>query len=820
VVILKLKNLFYQLGVLFVGFFFMSEVFAFDVPMSDKSRQYLGMIFGGSVGPIVLSDENNVVIGRLFAQLNSVVFVLGTLMVGYITVVSTLNTAKEGHAMGQKWSSMWVPVRSVLGLLVMVPTPVSGYSAIQVTVMWFVLQGIGAANSVWQVALDAIGSGLSVTAVKGYNGTPDSKTITLSSTQLARLQGILQGSFQAAMCTKFVNRFVEINQSDNLQMTRYNIDNTGGGQVSFYLDTTGASPYNKINIGFQRGNKGVGDADFTKICGSATIQCQNGKNKGDCADSAKINTIYQGLNGIYQSMLNLVDPFFDEIDGLSRPFNYRNSAEEIISKLSGNSGLYEAQISQLKDNILQLSSAINFNIGGLTFENPITGILKSAKELGWIHAGSYYMMLNTVVASVVSDGDYDFIGSGQNPNYGDVKPSVGSDAISYMAYRNIASADINSILAAINSDLTLPVNLTINYDSPIYSMMNLSTSTSAAKIAGSSLSKFFNRLLISDSSLVPHAAKADVGQSAIGGGSVDTSMASSNRVGITATGAIRTFQSWINKSTDPLLGISMFGANLMITAEVMLVIAYAASVALSFTSVLACPVSFKGVSEQLILGVIFPAATAAILLWLAGATFAVYVPMIPYLMFTATAVGWMFAVIEAIVAAPVLALGLVSPSGDELGKAGQGMLILVGLFLKPTLMIFGFILASRLLKAILTMVNNMFAATVDANIAGVSPLFGWVVPMILYAGFVVALTNKCFSLIHILPEKIMRWLGSQGDGFGTEEVMQKTESKTTEGVGAAHGAMKGAGESAQKKGGDKVAARAKAKADAEKGQSD
>ena len=88
--------------------------------MTDKSRQYLGMIFGGSVGPIILNDEHNVVIGRLFSQLNTIVFVLGTFLVGYITVVSTLNTAKEGHAMGQKWSSMWVPVRSILGLLVMV----------------------------------------------------------------------------------------------------------------------------------------------------------------------------------------------------------------------------------------------------------------------------------------------------------------------------------------------------------------------------------------------------------------------------------------------------------------------------------------------------------------------------------------------------------------------------------------------------------------------------------------------------------------------------------------------------------------------------
>lgn len=783
--------------------------------MSDKSRQYLGMIFGGSVGPIILSDEHNVVIGKLFAQLNTVVFVLGTLMVGYITVVSTLNTAKEGHAMGQKWSSMWVPLRAVLGLLIMVPTPVSGYSTIQVTVMWFVLQGIGAANSVWQVALDAIGSGLSVTSVKGFSMTGsngaseeyfganptqaqqigqvlsgDTASLTATATQLQQLQQIMQGSFQAAVCSKFVNRFVEINQSDPLQLTQYNSQNTGGGQVSFYMDPNST---NKIKIGFEGGNISGGGVDFTQLCGSTTIQCHNADGSdGNCTDSTKIGIIFQGLNAVYQNMLALADSFFSEIDAISKPLNAQNAANDIVQKLGSNSGLYEALLGQFQTTIVQMAPPVN--------DASIINTINGAKNLGWIHAGSYYMTLGTLASAIVNNGDYILV---SDPSYGKVPTGVGSDTVNYLAYKGISSDDVVSILTNVNGDMSLTPNSSLSYDTPIYDMMTLSSS--APKVAGSPITTFFNSLLIaspssssSKTAVVPHAATQSSG-----GASIDSSLAKSNKVGISAVSAIQSFQWAISQSTDPLLGIAIFGTSLMYSAESMIMVAFAASVVLSFSSIMSCPVSFKGVSDLLIVGLLFPAIAIAVLLWSTGAIFAVYMPMIPYLMFTATALGWMFSVVEAMVAAPLLALGFVMPSGDELGKAGQGLLILVGLFMKPTLMILSFILASRLLKAILTMINNMFAATVDASIAGVSPLLGWVVPTLVYAAFVVAITNKCFALIHILPEKVMRWIGAQGEGFGVEEVMQKAEQKTGEGVGAAQGVAKGAGESAQKRYADK-----------------
>ena len=75
-----------------------------------------------------------------------------------------------------------------------------------------------------------------------------------------------------------------------------------------------------------------------------------------------------------------------------------------------------------------------------------------------------------------------------------------------------------------------------------------------------------------------------------------------------------------------------------------------------------------------------------------GATLGYYVPMYPYIMFSFGCLGWMIAILEAMVAAPLIALGLTHPEGhDFLGKAEQAIMLLLGIFLRPVLMVVGLI---------------------------------------------------------------------------------------------------------------------------------
>ena len=106
-------------------YFIAPNVFAgvFDPPPSDQSLAYLGMIFGSNVGTIYLGGAANPVLAQMFEQFNTIIVAIGTVVISYIGIVSTINTAQEGQTMGKKWSSIWLPMRSMMGMLLMVPTP-------------------------------------------------------------------------------------------------------------------------------------------------------------------------------------------------------------------------------------------------------------------------------------------------------------------------------------------------------------------------------------------------------------------------------------------------------------------------------------------------------------------------------------------------------------------------------------------------------------------------------------------------------------------------------------------------------------------------
>lgn len=129
---------------------------SFAPPASDYSVIFLGNLFGIVDG--VLHGTGSQIMGAMFGVFNSAVLALGGIIIMYTLMVSTMNTAHEGQMLGQKWSSIWIPVRSTLGLALLIPKA-SGYCLMQIFVMWVVVQGVGAADKVWEAALSYLNRG-------------------------------------------------------------------------------------------------------------------------------------------------------------------------------------------------------------------------------------------------------------------------------------------------------------------------------------------------------------------------------------------------------------------------------------------------------------------------------------------------------------------------------------------------------------------------------------------------------------------------------------------------------------------------------------
>ena len=173
--------------------------------------------------------------------------------------------------------------------------------------------------------------------------------------------------------------------------------------------------------------------------------------------------------------------------------------------------------------------------------------------------------------------------------------------------------------------------------------------------------------------------------------------------------------------------------------------------------------------------------------------------MVPYIVFTFAGLGWFIGVIEAMVAAPIVAIGVLHPDGQHeiWGKADTGVMLLLNVFLRPGMMVIGFIAGISLSYVGVWVLNEGFSSTLSLT----SPTFGlgaiwWPVFMaVIYAGTVVAILNKSFSLIHILPDKILRWLsGGMAEALGAETA---GEADKVKGAVSSTGSQIGQAQSAQ-----------------------
>ncbi|MBV8801870.1 MAG: DotA/TraY family protein, partial [Gammaproteobacteria bacterium] len=176
-----------------------------------------------------------------------------------------------------------------------------------------------------------------------------------------------------------------------------------------------------------------------------------------------------------------------------------------------------------------------------------------------------------------------------------------------------------------------------------------------------------------------------------------------------------------------------------------------------------------------------------------GAIFGVYMPLIPYTLFSLGAISWMIVVIEAMVAGPIIAIGLLSPGGQNeiFSRAEPAIFMTLSIMLRPTLMLFGMFSAMLLAGVVVTFINAAFFSVVNSfNPSGFTGMFETFLYILAYAGLIMTSLNKCFELIYHVPDRVLHWIGQQGTG-ATSDQQALSEVKAKVGGGADVGAGAG-----------------------------
>jgi conjugal transfer/type IV secretion protein DotA/TraY len=173
-----------------------------------------------------------------------------------------------------------------------------------------------------------------------------------------------------------------------------------------------------------------------------------------------------------------------------------------------------------------------------------------------------------------------------------------------------------------------------------------------------------------------------------------------------------------------------------------------------------------------------------------GIVFMVWIPLVPFMLWFWQVIAWILTCVEALVAAPLWAVAHSMPEGDGFAgqHARQGYMLVAHVMLRPALMIIGFYIALYLCQFIFVLVGVLFFNGIGAYYNTTFSLNGFVdifsaaivvkiALVVISCILVLTTTTKIFSLISILPENLMRWLGQHIQGFGVEADADRSQGQ-------------------------------------------
>lgn len=749
-------------GMAFAAGFEVDKTSFLNPPITDKSIDYLSQLFG-TVGT-VLHGTSGQLLSKIFELFNLGVLTIACVFAVYTVFKSVLATAQDGEFMGRQ-GKMWVPVRTCLGVGFLAPVFQGGYSAIQVLMMWVIVHGVGFADAAWSRALLYMQEGGQIYKPPQNNSV--SKMLDNSAKFL-----------QAAVCTYESKKMADYNNSH---------DNKEPENRSY---TPGFDSKIKNQYNFPGGVKNSYAPDK---CGSITLESQGGM-------KYTWNIIFTGTPDDDVGRNSAASRFFTFSGTSSTEEECGNAVTEVHKKLQRDgfvetvsrsiliNNAYSACKQQVANNAREDAKKDGLKQMELNLL-PIAENLASSKIEMPPSAANVENMLNNKVISGLIDSAADFINitlttQSQSTNDDATKKfnAFYGDAIS-QGWITAGSFyyDLGKVQQAANPN----IDKLLSFQQKTFKKENLE-----------------KELGFKNDEILVHAATVleNIPLGYLPGAKTvldEINKSNQQEVGRRFTYIPSELKFLLNPINDmaitwernmkdenqanPLIVIQNLGYENMLLATTIYTASLGAYTALGLMS---SSIIGTGTNLGLSLGlIILPLVISLIgLLFASGVTMAIYVPMIPYVLFIFGALGWVITVVEAMVAAPLVALGVTHPDGhDLLGKSEQAVMLMLGVFLRPVLMVIGMLSGMILSYIGVRMINLSFRtlyASLWNDVWWFALLFLILIMQLIYTTIVVAMLNQAFSLIYHIPDKVLRWIGSTDSGLGKPEAIGKIEHAT------------------------------------------
>lgn len=650
---------------------------------SDKSvSEFLGYIFGDLVRAAGGTTGGGDVFSPIMENFSAAIMLLGGIFLAYTLVAGTMQTAHDGEMLGRKWSTMWVPIRTALGIALIVPVK-GGYCIIQVIVMWLALQGVGVANLVWeQYAQTSVVS--------------EAITVQQTSKQAAQVARV---RFEQLMCMTSINAETQ-RASDTARANGGN--NIISDSTGFIIEKlVGDAGITTSGTGFSDGMCGSYNFPASTLVGSfggnydkavfgdnATAKAASDQMRQ--AHITSFNKLTLSLNSITRDM------YTDLHTGVKRDYGvaYAKAVED-----------YDKDLVSAAQTMVGLDSAKN-------------QIAENASKDGWLMAGAWY-------AKFASLQEQSYTAINQFPEL--IEPNIADIPHLYKEFYESHKERARFAFGGLTDKK--------------YGVQSQYASDKSARENGFNVAALLHKMF--------------------------------------STGSI---SEWITNSDsgrNPLLWAQDFGHTVLnvVWDGIALTIAVLAGAGIKVLG--------NGIDLAPAMMAAMPFYLPLALMGLGfGAMLAYYLPFIPFILFFGAFLGWFIMVIEAVIAAPLWAVMHLSPDGGDgiAGRGGNGYMLILSLVLRPVLMVIGLIAAMTIIYPIGSFFNQVFAATFGmTNGNNFSGIIGFFVLFTIYTMTTVSLVKKAFSLIHVLPDSILRWAGGGKDselGSGANELESSSSSST------------------------------------------
>ncbi|EDC6416268.1 DotA/TraY family protein [Salmonella enterica subsp. enterica] len=169
-------------------------------------------------------------------------------------------------------------------------------------------------------------------------------------------------------------------------------------------------------------------------------------------------------------------------------------------------------------------------------------------------------------------------------------------------------------------------------------------------------------------------------------------------------------------------------------------------------------------------------AISLVMLIGAGISLSIYIPLMPFLIWTAACINYLIIIGEGIFASALWAFTHLLGNGEGMGqKTSHGYIFLLNLMFRPILMVGGFLLGGGIVTIGGTILNKAIpAAMANAqfdSMTGIVTIIGY---LIVYCSTAITIVSLSFSLINIVPDQVINWVGGHVASTLGREMPDKT----------------------------------------------